>query len=154
MSFIQKFKTKFVRYYPPLWFAGIRVSNSRADGILNYKVKLKSTFYNRGVRGTYFGGSAFSMVDPFSMLILMDYLGSDYIVWDKHSSIKFIKSSKKTLKAEVSLTRSELENIKSKVNEEGDFVPEFKILIHDTDSLLVAEVIKKVYIKRIRNEKS
>jgi hypothetical protein len=154
MTPYQRFKTTFVRFYPPLWFAGIRVKSKRVENILSFHIKLKSTLLNRGVRGTYFGGSAFSMVDPFHMLILMDYLGNDYLVWDKKSSIKFIKPSRKALSADVILTKDEMDEIRQKVDSEGDSTPSFKIQIHDTDGILVAEVEKVVYLRKITNEKS
>jgi hypothetical protein len=58
------------------------------------------TRYNRNYVGTQFGGSLYSMVDPFYMLMLMENLGRDYIVWDKAASIDFISPGKGPVYAE------------------------------------------------------
>lgn len=154
MSLYQKIKIHFVGWFPPLLFSGIKVSIERRDGILRYRSKLRSSIFNRGVRGTYFGGCAFSMVDPFHMLILMDYLGSDYLIWDKKTSIKFIKPSRKSLHAEIVLSRDEIEAIRTKTIDEGDYAPEFTLQLHDDEGLLVAEVVKTVYVRKVKNERS
>ena len=44
------------------------------------------------------------MTDPFYMLMLMENLGRDYIVWDKAASIRFRKPGKGKVKAEFRLT--------------------------------------------------
>jgi len=39
------------------------------------------------------------MCDPWFMLILMQHLGRDYIVWDKAASIQFLKPGRGTVAA-------------------------------------------------------
>jgi len=63
-------------------------------------------FYNRNYVGTHFGGSLYSMVDPFYMLMLMNILGPGYIVWDKAASIRFKKPGKGVMKASFHLAKS------------------------------------------------
>jgi hypothetical protein len=38
-----------------------------------------------------YGGSLYSMTDPFYMPMLISNLGSDYVVWDKAAHIRFRK---------------------------------------------------------------
>jgi hypothetical protein len=38
--------------------------------------------------GTHFGGSIFSMTDPFYMLMYMNILGKKHLVWDHSASIR------------------------------------------------------------------
>ena len=45
---------------------------------------------NRNYVGTQFGGSLYAMTDPFFMLMLMENLGRDYVVWDKAANIEFV----------------------------------------------------------------
>ncbi|MCX4198124.1 DUF4442 domain-containing protein [Methylobacterium organophilum] len=79
-------KARFLRwamnFYPPYIGAGVRVRHISADMRL-VQVKMVLRWYNRNYVGTQFGGSLYSMVDPFFVLMLMENLGRDYIVWDK-----------------------------------------------------------------------
>ena len=79
--------------YPPYLGAGISVQHMSAD-FRHVKVRMGLGWYNRNYVGTQFGGSLYSMVDPFYMLMLMENLGRDYIVWDKAASIDFVSPGK------------------------------------------------------------
>jgi hypothetical protein len=75
-----------INIWPPLCGAGIRVrwrSNRAVD------VEMKLRFWNRNYVGTHYGGSLYSMADPFYMLMLMENLGRDYIVWTKRPPSAF-----------------------------------------------------------------
>ncbi len=45
-------------------------------------------FWNRDYVGTHFGGSLYSMTDPFLMLMLIEMLGPGYVVGDRSASIR------------------------------------------------------------------
>ncbi len=90
--------------YPPYLGAGVRVQHISAD-FRHVKVRMGLGWYNRNYVGTQFGGSLYSMVDPFFMLMLMENLGRDYIVWDKAASIDFIAPGKGPVFAEFSSMR-------------------------------------------------
>jgi Domain of unknown function (DUF4442) len=47
---------------------------------------MKLRFWNRNYVGTHYGGSLYSMADPFFMVMLINILGPSYIVWDKSAS--------------------------------------------------------------------
>ena len=68
--------------YPPYLGAGVRVRQISAD-FRQVQVKMGLGWYNRNYVGTQFGGSLYSMTDPFFMLMIMENLGRDFIVWDK-----------------------------------------------------------------------
>ena len=55
------------------------------------EVHMPLRFWNKNYVGTHFGGSLYTMCDPFFMLILVNNLGSGYIVWDKAATIRFKK---------------------------------------------------------------
>ncbi len=82
--------------WPPYFGAGIRIEHVNED-FRYVRVALKRSWYNSNYVGTQFGGSMYSMTDPFFMLILINNLGKDYIVWDKAARIEFIKPGKKSL---------------------------------------------------------
>ena len=79
-------------YGPSLW-AGIRADYISADW-RSIRVSMKLRWYNRNAVGTHFGGSLYSMVDPHLMLMLMNILGSGYVVWDKSAAIDFLRPAK------------------------------------------------------------
>lgn len=80
-------------FYPPYFGAGVRVKHI-SDDFRDIQVSMGLGWYNRNYVGTQFGGSLYSMVDPFFMLMLMENLGSRYIVWDKAADIDFISPAK------------------------------------------------------------
>ena len=75
--------------YAPYIGAGIKIDHISLDQGLCV-VSMGLTTFNKNIVGTQFGGSLYSMVDPFYMLMLMHQLGSNYVVWDKSSNIDFI----------------------------------------------------------------
>ena len=46
-----------------------------SDDFLTAHVEMPLRFYNRNYVGTHFGGSLYSMCDPFYMLMLINILG-------------------------------------------------------------------------------
>ena len=52
---------------------------------------------NRNYVGTLFGGSLFGAVDPMNMIMLIDLLGPEYVVWDKARQPSVSSSQAETL---------------------------------------------------------
>lgn len=109
---------------------------------------LKLTFWNSNYVGTLFGGSLFSMTDPFYMLMLLENLGREYIVWDKSATIRFKKPGRGTVRCEFRLTEERLLEIKSELKEKSKIEPVFYAEIKDEAGDVVAEVEKILYIRR------
>lgn len=64
----------FLNFYPPYLGAGVRVDEIDYNkGVI--QVSMPLTWYNKNVVGTQFGGSLYSMTDPFFMVLLMQRLG-------------------------------------------------------------------------------
>ena len=68
--------------WPPFFFNAIRVQHIAEDW-RSARVVLRKRWYNRNYVNTQFGGNLFAMNDPFWMLLVMQLLGPDYVVWDK-----------------------------------------------------------------------
>ena len=92
-------KVRFLRwalnFYPPYLGAGVKVRHISSD-FREVRVSMGLTWYNRNYVRTQFGGSLYSMTDPFYMLMLMENLGRDYVVWDKAAHIEFVSPGKGT----------------------------------------------------------
>jgi Domain of unknown function (DUF4442) len=78
---------RLLNLYPPYIGAGVRVKTS--PDLRTFEVRMRLRWWNRNVEGTHFGGSLYSMCDPFFMMILIEALGGGYVVWDKSATIRF-----------------------------------------------------------------
>ena len=120
------------------WGAGYRSAD----------VEMRLRPWNRNYVGTHYGGSLYSMTDPFYMLMLMENLGRDYIVWDKAASIRFRKPGKGTVRAEFRLTEQQLDEIRSRLVSQEKYEPVFQVEVRDEAGNLIAEVEKVIHIRR------
>ena len=136
-----------MNFYPPYFGAGVRV-REMSDDYRYVRVEMPLRFYNRNYVGTHFGGSLYSMCDPFYMLMLMKNLGSDYIVWDRAASIEFKKPGAGTVSAEFVLAEGRIEEIRRLADEQDKTEPTFSVDILDEDDDVVATVEKVVYVRR------
>ncbi len=140
-------KIKLISYYPPYLGAGIRLKYISAD-FKRIEVEMKLRWWNKNYVGTHFGGSLSSMADPFYMLMLVQLLGRDYIVWDKASTIRFKKPGRGTVRCVFELTADQVANIKAEVDELGKKDVHFPLQIIDLEGEVVCELEKVVYIRK------
>src|SRR5215472_9708991 len=138
---------RFIRLYPPYLGAGVRVTHLAAD-FRRIEVEMPLRFYNRNYVGTHFGGSLYSMVDPFYMLMLINILGPDYIVWDKAASIRFKKPGKGVMKAAFHLSEEQIAEIRAAADTLPKVEPQFLVVIKDAEDNVVAEIDKLLYVRR------
>lgn len=133
--------------WPPLWGAGIRVLTISNDWTYT-KVRLRKYWFNRNYVNTHYGGSLFSMTDPFYMLMVMQKMGKGYIIWDKKAEIKFIKAVKQDVFAEFKISQETIEDFKTQLETEEKIEPVFEVDVLDADGLLVAKVWKTLYLRK------
>ncbi|WP_148863628.1 DUF4442 domain-containing protein [Marinobacter fonticola] len=135
--------------FGPYLGAGVSVQHI-AEDFSEATVELKLHWYNTNYVGTHFGGSLYSMTDPMYMLLLMNRLGKDYIVWDKAASIDFLKPGKGTVTAHFVLSDDVVEDIKTQAATGGKVLPEWPVDIVDESGEVVARVHKTLYIRKKR----
>lgn len=143
---------RWINFYPPYLGAAVRVTRI-SDDFHDVEVEMPLRFYNRNYVGTHFGGSLYSMVDPFYMLMLMHILGPGYIVWDKAASIRFRKPGKGLMKAAFHLSDEQIAEIRAAADTQSKVEPQFQVLIKDAEGNLVAEIDKLLYVKKKDREK-
>ncbi|MCK5054536.1 MAG: YiiD C-terminal domain-containing protein [Anaerolineales bacterium] len=147
-------RLKFVlNIYPPYLFAGVRVTKIDPEW-RELHVSMKLHWFNQNAVGTHFGGSIYSMVDPHLMLLLMQALGSGYVVWDKSAEIEFIKPGKGRVHSVVRITDDELEEIRRKTAAGDVYRPQFELAILDEQGDIVARVTKVLHIRCRRSARS
>lgn len=105
-------------------------------------------WYNRNYVGTHFGGSLFAMTDPWFMLMLMQILGKDYVVWDSKAAINFIKPGTGKVSCHFHISDSMLKEIKNKTQSGDKFLPEYEVHIRDQEGDIVATIKKEIYIRK------
>lgn len=136
-----------LRFYPPYLGAGIWIE-SISDDFRQISVTMPLRFFNQNYVGTHFGGSLYSMCDPFYMLMLMQNLGDDYIVWDKSASINFKKPGKGTVRADFEISREQIESLKERADANPKVEPTFEVEVHDGKGDVVAVVEKTLHIRK------
>lgn len=103
---------------------------------------------NTNYVGTHFGGSLYSMTDPFFMFLIMEHLGSDYIVWDKSAKIDFLKPGTGTVKAIFHISDKELDEIRRVIAEQKKTTRFYEVDVTDEDGQAVARVTKEIYLRK------
>jgi acyl-coenzyme A thioesterase PaaI-like protein len=135
---------KYMNLWPPLLGAGIKVV--KMDKHLRaIDVEMRMRAWNRNIVGSHFGGSLFAMTDPFYMLMLIENLGRQYVVWDKAASIRYRKPGKGTMRAEFRLSVERVEEIRAVIETGERCEPRFVIEVKDEAGDVVAEVERVVY---------
>lgn len=143
---------KLISYWPPYLFAGVSVKSISED-FLKIRVQMKQRFYNTNYVGSHFGGSLYSMCDPWYMFMLLEHLGSDYIVWDKAAAIEFKSPGKGLVYADFELSEAEILRVKKMADENYKCEPEYTLNVYGANGDVVAVVNKKLYVRKKRKAK-
>jgi len=132
--------------WPPFLGAGIRVRHIARDWS-EVRVELRQGLLNRNYVGTHYGGSLFSMTDPFYALMLMHLLGERYLVWDQAASIEFLAPGRGTVSAVFRLANEEVDPIRAQAASGEKVSPAFDVEVRDAQGALVARVHKTLYVR-------
>ncbi|MFC3908193.1 DUF4442 domain-containing protein [Legionella dresdenensis] len=132
--------------WPPFWGAGIKVITISPD--FSYaKVSLAFRWYNKNYMRVQYGGSLYSMTDPFLFIMVLQRLGPGYVVWDKQGEIDYVRPGKSRVYAEFRLSEDQIEAIRLEVAEKQKIYPVFDITIYDEKQEVVAVVKKTLYVR-------
>ncbi len=146
-GFMHSLRFKMINWYPPFLGAGIRVLHRESDEY-TIKTRMKLTRLNLNAVGTHFGGSLYAMCDPFFMLILLQHLGRDYMVWDKAASIQFVRPGKGTVSATFHVPPETIAEIRAKADQGEKLEPVFNVDVVNENGQIVAQVEKRLYIRK------
>lgn len=143
-EFLKRLALRYISLYPPFLGAGIRIRRTPAG----YVSTMRLRFYNQNYVGTHYGGSLYSMCDPFFMFLLIEGLGPGYIVWDKAASIRFRRPGRGTVRASFSIPPERLEEIRRQADADGKSEPVFTVDVLDPTGEMVAQVEKVLHVRR------
>ncbi|AKS41996.1 DUF4442 domain-containing protein [Wenzhouxiangella marina] len=133
--------------WPPFLAAGIRVREISED-YSRVRVEMHLRWYNRNYVRTHFGGSLFAMTDPFYMLMYLERLGRDYLVWDRSASIDFLRPGRGKVMAEFHLDDQSINSAKAAASSGEPVLIEHEVDVVDEDGRTVARSHRTVYVRR------
>lgn len=143
----QRHMRRLLNLWPPFLGSGIRVKRLQSDW-KEIDVEMNLHFWNANFVGTHYGGSLYSMTDPFYMLMLIQNLGRDYIVWDKSANIRFRKPGKGKVVARFRLSDEQLEGIRRDLQRQPKIEPTFLVEVTDESGAVIAEVQKVLHVRK------
>ncbi len=147
----QWFLKKFINFYGPFLGAGVKLKSMSKD-YRHAVVEMPLTPYNKNYMGTQFGGSLYAMTDPWYMLMLIQNLGDNYIVWDKAANIRFKKPGLGRVSAEFTLTQTLIDEIKTHLTTNQKMDKIFLVTVKNEAGETIAEVDKVLYIRNKFNQ--
>lgn len=138
---------RIMNVWPPYWGTAITLAEVSPD-FRRVVVQMKKRFYNSNAFGTHFGGSLYAMCDPHYVLQLVPLLGDGYLIWDKASTIEFLKPARGTVTAVFEWSDEQLSEIRARTAEGAKFEPERVVDIINEQGEVVARVHKTLYVRR------
>jgi acyl-coenzyme A thioesterase PaaI-like protein len=138
---------RIMNLWPPFLFTGIRVLEIAEDWRYA-RVRLKLGLFNRNYVGTHFGGSLFAMTDPFWMVLVMECLGRDYIVWDKAGEITFVQPGREDVYAQFVVDDAALDELRAATANGTKTLRWFSVDVKTAGGDVVAQVRKQLYVRR------
>ncbi|MBT8332811.1 MAG: DUF4442 domain-containing protein [Desulfobacterales bacterium] len=151
MKHTPKFLKRLLNIYGPYFGAGVKVEHISSDW-KQISVSMKLRWYNRNIFGIHFGGSLYSMADPHFVIMLMNLLGSDYLVLDKSATIEFLRPAKGRVFATFEITDDELAIIRAQTDKKRRSLPEFTTTIVDENQKTIARIYKILYVRKKRSD--
>jgi acyl-coenzyme A thioesterase PaaI-like protein len=146
-SFSSKIKRWKFNFFPAYRGSGGRITYI-ADDYREIRIRIPLNWRTKNYFGTIYGGSMYSAVDPIYMVMLINILGRDYIVWDRAAQMKFRRPGKETLYAEFIVTDGEIEEIRRELETKHSVDKIYTVKLRDKSGKVHAEVEKTLYIAR------
>lgn len=138
---------RFMNLWPPLLFSSIRILEAD-EHWRHLVIRLKHSKITANYVGTLYGGSLYSMTDPFWMMMIARNLGREYTVWDARGEIRFLKPGRSDVTATFHLTQEELDDIRAETADGARHLRWYETKIVDGEGTVIAEVRKQVYIRK------
>ena len=118
---------------------------------MEVRVKLPLWWRTRNYVGTIYGGSIYASVDPFYMMMLIQCLGRDYVVWDKAASIRFRRPGRATLYATFQFDQALVDGIREELQTVDKLDRHFIVELKDATGEVHAIIEKTVNVRKRGN---
>jgi len=131
-------------FWPCIFCSGGKVTFIAGD-FKELHVRLRLGIRTRNRVGTVYGGSIYSSVDPYYMLLMMEVLGKDYVVWDKAASMKFVRPITSEVKCRFFITDEIVAQVKTEIAANGEYTFEMPLEYIDAAGKVYAVFTKTIY---------
>jgi len=138
-------------FFPAYRGTGARITYIAGDW-REIRIRLPLSLRTRNYVGTIFGGSMYGAVDPIYMVMLIQNLGPDYVVWDKSASIRFRRPGRATLYASFRIDQAELDAIRAVLETERSVDRTYTVELADREGVVHAQVEKVIHVRRKRDD--
>lgn len=146
-------RTRLARFgfnlFPAFRGTGGRITYIAADWS-EVRLRVPLSWRTRNYVGTIYGGSMYGAVDPIYMIMLIQRLGPDYVIWDKAASIRFRKPGRSTLHARFVVADEELDAIRTALRTAKSVDREYTVELTDASGAVHAVVHKTIYVSTRR----
>ncbi|WP_084515695.1 DUF4442 domain-containing protein [Nocardia acidivorans] len=137
--------------YPPFLFSGVRVEHI-ADDWTSAQVSHRVRLWNRNINGAAFGGTLYSMTDPFFGVMAQGQLGESYRVWSASAGIEFIAPGRGITTTTIELTHAQVEEIRQATRDGAKSITTHTATLHDSDGKIIARATQDLYVRRVRTD--
>lgn len=138
---------KLINWWPPMLGTGISLDYISQD-FSRFEVSMKLAWYNKNLVGIHYGGSLYSMCDPWYMFILTANLGKDYLVMDKAAAIRYKKPGKGKVTCTFQISQEYISEVRKEIDQIGKGEYTFLCEVKDADGEVITEVDKVVYVRK------
>lgn len=140
-----KWARRLFNIWPCIFCSGGKVTFI-AEDFTELHVQIKLGIRTRNRVGTVYGGSIYSSIDPHYMIMFMEILGKNYVVWDKGATIKFIRPITHKAKCRFLIDDATIQEVKQIINEKKEHTFEFPLYYEDDKGNKLVAFNKSVYI--------
>ena len=88
------------------------------------------------------------MIDPHLMLLFMQRLGPEYVVWDRAASIEFLKPGRGTVHSTIIISDTTVEEIRERTRTGERYLRSFVVEVLDDEEDVVMRAEKTLYFRR------
>lgn len=85
------------------------------------------------------------------MILVMESLGRDYVVWDRAGSIEFVAPGREDVYAEFTVEDSVLDELRAATAAGGKCLRWFDVEVKTAGGEVIARVRKQLYVRRKRD---
>jgi acyl-coenzyme A thioesterase PaaI-like protein len=147
----ESIRTKLMRLlfyiHPAYHGTGGRVKYIATDWS-EVKLVIPLNWRTRNYVGTIFGGSMYGAIDPMFMIMLIQRLGQDYVVWDKAATIQFKRPGKSKLFAHFLIPDEEVSYIHEELKNNRSVDRVYSVDLKDAEDNICANIQKTIYIRK------
>lgn len=135
--------------WPPFAAAGVRVAQIAPD-YSEAVVVHRTRAWNVNYFGTAYGGTLFSMSDPFWALLISMRLGRSYSVLDAAAEIDFVRTGRGELRTSFHVPQDLVDRLREEAEDGRKVLHWLANDVTDSSGQVVARIRKQVYVRRRR----